>query len=76
MTSAPPTTAIPVPMKKPGSSSVPPATDPATVEAGEDLLYAARAGDAGELGGALAAGAPPNFADETGRTGARNPVLG
>ena len=74
MASAPPAT-LPFPMKPgtagTGSDPHPPSTtDPATQEAGEDLLYAARAGDGGDLAGALAAGAPPNFADEAGRTGA------
>ena len=53
---------------KPGLAHTHP-TDPAAQEAGEDLLYAARTGEASELAAALAAGAPPNFSDVSGRTG-------
>lgn len=68
MASAPPTT-LPLPMKPGSAAPLPPTDDPVACEAGEDLLYAARAGDGEELGAALAAGAPVNFSDETGRTG-------
>ncbi len=71
MASAPPTAPRPCPMK-PGAPPPTPSTDPATAEAGEDLLYAARTGEGRELEAALGAGAPPHFADAAGRTGANS----